>query len=437
MTTSFTEEYPAEEPYEPQSFLRTGPDKEGQKAVVPPDRCTCPQFSPPDVDSLIIAQVQRWKRFAALAVKIDPPNCSDQKSDLHAALKTLLDQNTRQNGAVWFAWDAGSGLYACIIPEVDTEYAAELARRIQSDLAENRVETLSVGVTQFPLLDFNVSDTMKNTCKALAHAAFFGAGSIMIFDAVSLNISGDRFYQEGLFDTAIREYLNALRLDPANVNVRNSLAICLAQKGNRDEARASFEEAYRLDSSEAMPLYNIGVLHVLDGNDGPALECFRSAWDIDKQTFDIAFQIGKLLTRKKEYAEAIHFLENAVALRDEAAAAHSLLGRCLASLGRSAEAVNAYKKALKTNPNDAAALSALGVLYDIKGENPEICFTFCRQSIALCPDNGLYRLRLARLHHKHNQLENALQEYETATALGCDVRRQIADIKEVLGLMDS
>jgi len=109
-----------------------------------------------------------------------------------------------------------------------------------------------------------------------------------------------------------------------------------------------------------------------------------------------------------------------------------LLGRCRASLGQTHPAIAAYQRAVKINPYDAAALSALGSLYDVKGENPEICVTFCRQSVALAPDNGLFRLRLARLYHKHNQLERALAEYESATALGCDASHQIADIQEQL-----
>jgi len=264
----------------------------------------------------------------------------------------------------------------------------------------------------------------------------FGPGSIVSFDAVSLNISGDYLYQRGDLAQAITDYRTSLRLAPDNVNVHNSLGICLAQSGDRDGARIAFDTARRLDPREAMSIYNQGVLCLLEKKPVTALEWFRQAYALETQTFEIPFQIGKLLSECKAHAEAIPYLEKAIEIRGTSAPAHTLLGRCRASLGQTHPAIAAYQRAVKINPYDAAALSALGSLYDVKGENPDICVTFCRQSVALSPDNGLFRLRLARLYHKHNQLERALAEYESATALGCDASHQNADIQGQLAAGD-
>jgi Flp pilus assembly protein TadD len=421
----------------PGSFLRIEPDAavHAHDAAEPhpigrSGKYTEPVFPPPDVDPTVIARLAGWERFAALALRIDPPAQAAPDSDLHAVMSDCLESLGRQNEAAWFTWD--SGLYGCIVPEMDPGAAETLARRIQSELSAQRVETVSIGISAFPQLDFDCVAVLRNACKALDHAAFSGPVSIVFFDAVSLNISGDHYYQRGDYDAAIAEYRAALRLDAVNVNVHNSLGVCLAQRGELTEARLSFEEVLRIDPDEAMAVYNLGVVHLLEKDKARALTCFRQAFALDDHTFEIPFRIGKLLSEGKAYAEALNFLQTAVALRETSAPAHSLMGRCLACLGRSEEALAAYKRAIKFNPNDAAALSALGTLYDARGENPDICLTFSRQSVALVPDNGLFRLRLARLYHKHNQLEQALVEYETAKALGCDARQQIAEIQEML-----
>jgi Flp pilus assembly protein TadD len=108
-------------------------------------------------------------------------------------------------------------------------------------------------------------------------------------DTVSLNISADHYYQNGDLAAAISEYRSALCLDAANVNVHNSLGVCLAQQGNPAAARACFEEAWRIDPKEAMAVYNIGVLHLLEKDKVKALEMFRQAFAMDNRTFEIPF----------------------------------------------------------------------------------------------------------------------------------------------------
>ncbi|MBI5550053.1 MAG: tetratricopeptide repeat protein [Desulfobacterales bacterium] len=423
-----------------QSFLRTASGaalharipQETQAEATPAegDRPVFPAPAPPEQ---IAARMGDWPCFVALAIRFDLPP-AEENNTVTGILSGCLEAMIKQSSGVWFAWK--HGLYGAALPEIDMHAAAASARRLQMDLAASCTETISVGISRFPQLDFSCQDVLQNACKALDHAAFFGPGSIVEFDAVSLNISGDYRYQDGDLAKAIAEYRTALRLAPNNVNVHNSLGICLAQSGDRDGARAAFESAQRLDPREAMAAYNLGVLWLLEKQPAAALKQFRQAYALEAQTFEIPFQIGKLLSEQKAYAEAIPYLEKAIEIRNTSAPAHTLLGRCRASLGQTHPAIAAYQRAVKINPYDAAALSALGSLYDVKGENPEICVTFCRQSVTLAPENGLFRLRLARLYHKHNQLDRALAEYESATALGCDASHQIADIQEQLAAGD-
>lgn len=419
-----------------QTFLRTEPGSalharasQASTAESGPSKKQGTVFPAPAPPEAITVHLREWPVFTALAVHTDAP-AADDRSTFTETLAGCLESTAANHLGIWFEWT--SGLYGLVFPGLNIPGAEAAAHRIQAELATTFLDTISVGISTFPQLDFSSLDTLQNACKALDHAAFFGPGHIVAFDAVSLNISGDYFYQADRLEAAIVEYRAALHLDPNLVNVHNSLGICLSQTGDHDAARAAFEAARELDPNEAMVVYNLGVLCLLENMPEEALEWFHRAFALDTRTFEIPFQIGRLLSKRKAWAEAIPYLEKAIQIRAASGPAHTLLGRCRASLGQTHPAIAAYQRAVKINPYDAAALSALGSLYDVKGENPEICVTFCRQSVAISPDNGLYRLRLARLYHKHNQLERALAEYESATALGCDASHQIADIQEQL-----
>jgi tetratricopeptide (TPR) repeat protein len=267
----------------------------------------------------------------------------------------------------------------------------------------------------------------------LDHAAFFGPGAIVLFDAVSCNISGDAHYQAGRLDMAMKEYKAGLSMNPANANLLNSLGVCLAKRNKLRKARAAFAAAVRSDPQESFALYNLGVIQSIHQNQDRALEHLKEAYALNRETFEIPFQIGKILCDQGRYDQAASYIEAALRKRGADSAAHRLLGDCLVATGNQARALSAYKTAVKLNPNDAVALSALGALYSAVDENPEVCMAFLEQSVAIDPKNGLFQHRLARFYHERNQLRQALQAYEKAVDLGHDSHRQVSELRNQIG----
>ena len=428
-----------------QSLLRTGPEStlnartETPVALKGDLSVTTPLFPPPELADDVVSALAGWDRFATMAIhidirtdirtdiRIDQADPAAEEHDLNDAIEACLASMARNDETVWTRWD--SALYGFAVKGADAESADRLARQIQEELAEKYLDTVSIGISEFPLHNYDRETALRNACKALDHAAFFGPGSTVRFDAVSLNISGDHAYQGGRMQAAIDEYRAALRLDEKDVNVHNSLGVCLAQTGEVDAARTCFETSLSIDPEEAMAAYNLGVLSLLEQKKQDAMRHFQTAYAADDHIFDIPFQIGKLLTEETNFEEALGYLESAVLLCQTSAPAYSCLGQCLKELGRDREAINAYKKAVKINPNDAATLSTLAILYDARGENPEICLTFGRQSVDLAPENGEFRMRLADLLQKYNLLDQALSEYESAAELGQASGHQIAEIQ--------
>jgi len=315
----------------------------------------------------------------------------------------ILEQVTRPLHAMWGLINPDT--LGCMIPDTDLAVCRNLGENIQNQLAAFQKETVSIGIAVFPLAGFSRNDAVLNAWKALTHAAVVGPGSMIVLDAVSLNISGDHLYQTGNHQGAVEEYRKALLLDPSNVNVHNSLGVCYGMMEMYDAAEAEFEAALMLKPDEVMALFNLGVICLLTGRKEMALDIFMKAAAIEDGIFELALLTGKLYLDAGNPEKARSFLEKALDCRPKSGTALRTLGACFSSLSLLRDAVAVYTRAVKNNPNDAESFSQLGQLYDMIGENPEIARLFCQQSVAIAPENEVYRERLDRLMQKRQMTD--------------------------------
>ena len=371
-----------------------------------------------------MAELYKCKKFSALVMRIDNFRADSRPSETGLITECLLaaaeiiDTLCHTANGLWGRLKPAE--LGCFFPEKTGLFSLKTAKRIRKELAGRCRETVSFGIAAYPTISFTKRQVIENAYKALDHAAFFGPGSCVSFDAVSLNISADKRYHEGDIPGAIEEFKLALLLDPANVNVYNSLGVCYGLQGSFEKALEAFSAAIQLDAGEAMSVYNAGLVHMLSGQQEKALARFLEALNISKDVFEILFQTGRLYLEMGDFENARRYLEKAAERRPGAGSVYRYLGDCYVAGAMPAKAADAYRKAIKLNPNDAAALSALGDLFGVMGENAEIAIMFCRQSIEISPDNGLYRHRLGTLYFNQNMLEEALNEFKKAVKLGHD-----------------
>ena len=363
-----------------------------------------------------LAQVAGTDRFAVMAFRIDDFQLSDAPESLIQEVAGIVDEICQDQAGIWGIVDAD--VLACFLPETDGSACLETVDTVREKLAESRNETVTIGIAGYPVLDYERQSILKNAQKAVVHAEFFGPDSRVVFDSVSLNISGDNYYQAGDIDGAVAEFKKALELDAENVNVLNSLGVCYGVREQYDQALDCFLEAARLDPQEVMPVYNAGYACMCNGDYERALEYFRQAEALDKNVFEVAFQAGRVYLETGRHIQAKKHLETAVALNSGSAAAHRYLGDCYMEIDRDGDAATAYKNVLKIRPEDAEALSALGYLYEMQSRNADIALMFCQRAVEMAPDNALFRHRLGRLYYNRNRYDEALEEFETARELG-------------------
>ncbi|WP_373498447.1 tetratricopeptide repeat protein [Desulfococcus sp.] len=377
--------------------------------------------------------------FAVMLLRLDDFFSLRQAAGDEAAISLLLDaavvvdEGCRAGGGFWGVIE--QDLIGVFLPEQTESDARDLAEEIRQVFSQVRGETLTAGITEYPLADYGRLDTLKNARKALLHARFLGPGGIAAFDAVSLNISADRLFQEGNIHGAAEELKAALKMNPADADIRNSLGVCYASLGALHAALREFKTAAGLRREGIMPVHNIGLVHEMMGDPEKALmhlieadrllEAGRDAEDV----FELPYQIGRIYLQEGLPEKAEPYLVRAAALNPASGAAWRKLGECLLARGDIHGAAAAFGSAVKSNPSDAASLSELGILFHRKGENPEIALLFCRHSIEISPRNGTYRQNLGKLCLAMNRLDEALAAFQRAHDLGCDSRAYIDRIR--------
>ncbi|MCP4624196.1 MAG: tetratricopeptide repeat protein [bacterium] len=377
----------------------------------------------------VLQLLEPVKQFSCAVIRLDQSGPDTVGTVNPAAdgglieLAELLDAACGEENGVWGTIE--SGLLAACFPDKNSPQTFVLIRRIQKDFKEKTKKTFTAGIAAYPTITYQKPEILPNAAKALDHATFFGPDSAVFFDSVSLNISGDKLYEEGEIQGAVEELKTALKLDPSNVNVHNSLGVCFGLLGSYKQAIAEFKTAISLEPEEYMPHYNLGLVYVMTDKRDQALELFLKAEKINGDAYEVSFQTGKLYLELDEPEKARLFLERAAELEPKSGAAHRYLADCHAANNQPREAIAAYRKAIKLNPRDAASMSALGCLFEAQGENPEITLMFCRESVGLAPDNALFRYRLGRLYSNQNRLEEALSEFEKARELGYEATDDI------------
>ena len=375
--------------------------------------------------------------FSAVVIRLDQNGQEKEASadpaedDGLCEVAQILDEVCREQNGMWGALE--SGLLAGFFPDKNGPQTIDLTRRIQTSLKEKTQKTITVGIAAYPTITYQKSEILENAAKALDHATFFGPASAVAFDGISLNISGDKLYEKGEIQGAIDELNTALKLDPTNVNVHNSLGVCFGIQGNYEPAIEAFKKVISIEPEEYMALYNLGLAYMLTDKRDQALELFLKADKINGDAYEVTFQTGKLYMDLGDSQKALIYLERAADLAPEAGAVYRYLGDCHAAGNMPQEAIAAYRKAIKLNPQDAASMSALGCLFEAQGENPEITLMFCRESVGLAPDNALFRYRLGQLYANQNRLAEALSEFQHAQELGYDATDDIKEIEDRLG----
>ncbi|MDG4475905.1 tetratricopeptide repeat-containing diguanylate cyclase [Thiovibrio frasassiensis] len=345
-------------------------------------------------------------RFSLVLVRMDQEPASNHFSK---RLRTLVGQDqglvlVSQREAFLF------------LDGLDGEAARAWLKEFRDKMEGIGGSSFSMGVATFPFHDFKKSDLPLNCRKALQHATFFGPDSLAVFDAVSLNISGDIYYNEGDLVKALGEYRQGLLLEPGNVNILNSMGVANIQLNRPKGARACFQKALGVAPENCMALFNLGFIYLEDGEPTEALALWERALAVDGDQPDLLQHLGMLYCRQGRYGEGRAALEGCEklmrkksSLGGEPMVVARWLGRACEALGDNGSAIAAYQRAVSGNPRDAGSLSRLGHLYAVEKQGQDIALALCGQAVELDGGKADHWYRFAQVQEMSQDQEGAMQ----------------------------
>jgi tetratricopeptide (TPR) repeat protein/PleD family two-component response regulator len=294
-----------------------------------------------------------------------------------------------------------------LLPGRDPEHTQELLKEVLAQVGKDLERPLRAGVAGHPCPGFQAADTLDNAAKALVHAGFLEPGSVVIFDAVSLNVSGDALFAQGRISEAVVEYEKALVLQPQEPNVLNSLGVCYGHLGQTLKALEFFEKALEAAPEDFMAYYNLGYALMARGKMAEARQHLEKSLSFNPDHADTLFQLGRLAQSEGKLNEAMDYFNQAAQQDGCRRAVHRHLGEAMAAAGRFAEAEESFNQAVKINPNDAAALASLAGLYLDRNANLEIALSLGRRAHQLEPSAPRHYRVMARALTALKRLEEA------------------------------
>jgi tetratricopeptide (TPR) repeat protein len=179
---------------------------------------------------------------------------------------------------------------------------------------------------------------------------------------------GRALASEGNLDAAIKEYQEALRLDPNFSGAHNNLGVALAIKGDQNAAIKEYREALHLEPNYFVAHNNLGAALAGEGDLDAAIKEYQEALRLDPYFSGAHYSLGLALSSKGDLDAAIKEYQEALRLDPYFSGAHYHLGRALASKGDLDTAIKEYQEALRLDPNSSDAHASLGLALASKGD---------------------------------------------------------------------
>jgi len=173
----------------------------------------------------------------------------------------------------------------------------------------------------------------------------------------ALQDMGNAMAMEGNLRGALGKLLEAVKLDPDNVELNHEIAILLRNMGQYDLSLKYFERTLSLDPKFSEAWNNLGTLYLLMERWDSAIDCFQKAVaDLLYKTPHYAYNnMGWAYYRKGDYDRAIQSFQQAIQLSRSYAVAYANLARTHEAKGELDHAVEAYNQAVYYAPRNAGA----------------------------------------------------------------------------------
>lgn len=164
---------------------------------------------------------------------------------------------------------------------------------------------------------------------------------------------GKEWAKMGDYKKAIKEYNEALVLEPDNVEAHLFLGLAYADSGNLDRAVTHAQRASQIQPSYTS-FYNLGLVHAARDDAPAALQAFEEALRFNPKSFIAEYQKGLAHNEMRDYEKASVAFQRSLELNPRFGDARLALGAALYQKGDKADASRQVAELRKAKRKDLA-----------------------------------------------------------------------------------
>jgi tetratricopeptide (TPR) repeat protein len=222
-----------------------------------------------------------------------------------------------------------------------------------------------------------------------------------------INIGGIYLFQK-MYPLALKEYEQALKLDPDRIEALRSIASILVLQGNR---RAAFErtEKHTTKTKNQAEVYQLlGELSLEAQDRAVGMQYLKRAVELNPELFSAYFLIAQAYVGEKKFDEASKEYQKILAKNPNSIPALTILGILNDQNRQHAKANEYYQKALDVDRNFAPAANNLAWNYAEHGGNLDRALALAQKAREISPESPHIADTLGWIYYKKGLFDSAV-----------------------------
>ncbi len=187
-----------------------------------------------------------------------------------------------------------------------------------------------------------------------------------------------------------------VRKNPLDIEARVALGRSYLARGLYDKAIDQFKEALKIDEEHQGAIVFMGIAYMGKGDYDKALKQFETEIRLyEKAGFakenrwleQAYYNKGVILFKQKKYDDAVIYVRKALGIRRTDADSHFLLGRIFLEKGAYDDAITEFRQCLRFDPKFADAHYGMGLAYEKKELKDEAIAAY-KKAIEVAKEEG-------------------------------------------------
>ena len=253
---------------------------------------------------------------------------------------------------------------------------------------------------------FKIKGDIKTAIKCYIEAIKLNPKNFQIY-----NNLGNAFKDIKDYKMAVKAYSDALKLNPNDFNAYNNLGILYEAMGDSNKAIEAYKQAVRVNPNNAKSINNIAVVLYKQKKYIQSAQIFEIALKTDPNYNEVYSNMGAAFNKAKEYDKAIQALEEAIKRMPNHGGAYTNLGNVYNKLHDYKKAAKLHEKSIQLEPNGSNAYSNLGTSYKYLGFAKKSIDSY-KKAIQLDPNFVNAHFDLATMYLAQGDFKNGFKEYE-------------------------